>query len=174
MVYELTGSGKTTVAGSIAQCIGVPHIELDAMFWTPHWVGKPVEEFRADVSAILSRYRDGWVCDGNYRHVRDLILPQADTVLWLRLPFGVVFRQLLKRTIVRLRRDELLWGTNRESWRLHFLSRDSLLLYAITSWRRHHEGIRQALEEIPHRALVLELRSVREIEEFLASLKATG
>jgi adenylate kinase family enzyme len=161
------------VADSIARRIGVPHIELDAIFWQPQWVGKPVEQFRADVLAILSKYGDGWVCDGNYRHVRDLILPQADTVVWLRLPFRVVFWQLLKRTIVRLRRDEVLWGTNRESWRGHFLSRDSLLLYSITSWRRHHKGVRQALEEIPHQALVLELRSEREIEEFLASLQAT-
>lgn len=174
VVYGPTGSGKTTVAGSIAWRIGVPHIELDAIFWMPHWVSKPVEEFRADVSAILSRYGDGWVCDGNYRYVRDLILPQADAVVWLRLPFRVVFWQLLKRTIGRLRRDEVLWGTNRESWRLHFLSRDLLLLYAITSWRRHHEGIRQDLEEIPHQASIWELRSVREIEEFLASLKVTA
>lgn len=174
VVYGPTGSGKTTVASSIAQSIGVPHIELDAIFWTPQWVSKPLEQFRAAVSSVLSSHSGGWVCDGNYSHVRDLILPLADTVVWLRPPFRIAFWRLLKRTVTRCLKGELLRGTNHESWRQSFLSRDSLLLYAITSWRRHHEQTRRALEDIPHRAAVVELRSVREIEEFFVSLNSTG
>jgi len=170
VVYGPTGSGKTTVAGRIAQCLGIPHIELDAIHFAPDWVEKPLEEFRAEVSALLSSYTDGWVCDGNYSQVRDLTLPLADTVIWLRLPLRVAFWWLWKRTVTRALRRELLWGTNRESWRLSFLSRDSLLLYQLTHWRRHHKRTKQDLEEIPHRASVFELRSTGEIEEFLASL----
>ena len=70
VVYGPTGSGKTTVAAHLARRIGVPHIELDAVFWLPQWNQKPVEEFRADVSTLLSECTDGWVFDGNYsRHV---------------------------------------------------------------------------------------------------------
>ena len=170
VVYGPTGSGKTTVGSQIAQRIGVPHIELDAIFWTPRWVEKPLAEFRAEVSAVLDSCRDGWVCDGNYRQVRDLILPLADTVVWLRPPFWVAFWWLLKRTVSRAWTGQPLWGTNRESWRQSFLSRDSILLYQMTSWRRHPGGIRRDLVEMPHRASVFELHSVREIEEFLASL----
>ena len=171
VVYGPTCSGKSIVASRIAQCVEVPHIELDAIFWLPQWVKKSLEEFRAEVSILLSRCADGWVCDGNYSQIRDLILPLADTVVWLRPPFTVVFWRALKRTIIRCWKGELLWGTNRESWRQSFLSRDSLLLYVITSWRRHHERIGRALEEIPHQVVVLELRSVREIEEFVISLE---
>ena len=170
VVYGPTCSGKSTVASHIAQCIEVPHIELDAVFWAPQWVTKPLEEFRAEVSTLLSRCVDGWVCDGNYSQVRDFILPLADTVVWLRPPFRVVFWRALKRTIIRCWKGELLWGTNCESWRQSFLSRDSLPLYAITSWHRHHERTGRALEEIPHHAAVLELRSVRKIEKFVISL----
>ena len=102
VVYGQTCSGKTTVARSIAQSIGVPHIELDAIFWMPQWVSRPLEQFRAEVSAVLSSHTGGWVCDGNYSRVRDLILPLADTAVWLRPPFRVIFWRLLKRTIVRL------------------------------------------------------------------------
>ena len=172
VVYGPTCSGKSTVANHIAQCIEVPHIELDAVFWTPQWVEKPLEEFRAEISTLLSRYVNGWVCDGNYSQVRDLILPLADTVVWLRPPFRVAFWRVLKRTVIRCWKGELLWGTNRESWQQSFLSRDSLLLYTITSWRRHHERIERALEKIPHQAAVLELRSVRETEEFVTSLNS--
>ena len=151
VIYGPTCSGKSTAARHIAQCIEVPHIELDAVFWLPQWVEKSLEEFRAEVSTLLGRCVDGWVCDGNYSQVRNLILPLADTVVWLRPPFMVVFWRALKRTIIRSWKGELLWGTNRESWRQSFLSRDSLLLYVISSWRRHHERIGRALEEIPYR-----------------------
>lgn len=170
VVYGTTGSGKTTVAARIAQCLGVPHIELDAIFWLPDWKEKSPEEFKAEVSTLLERYQDGWVCDGNYRLLREFTLPQADAVVWLRLPFWVTFWRLLRRTVSRAWTGEPLWRTNRESWRQSFFSRDSLLLYAITSRRRHRKGIRRSLNEVPHQAKVYELHSGRELEAFLASL----
>jgi len=170
VVYGPAGSGKTTVAASIAKSTGVPHIELDAVFWLPDWVSKPWEQFREDVSAVLARYPGGWVCDGNYSHVRDLVLPLADTVVWLRLPFPVVFWQLLRRTVSRSVKREMLWGNNYESLRLAFFSRDSLLLYVIRTWRRHQRLIKRDLEEIPNQARVIELRSAGEIEALLTAL----
>ncbi|HVO94622.1 MAG TPA: hypothetical protein VMT22_17365 [Terriglobales bacterium] len=38
--------GKSTFARSVANLLKVPHIELDAFFWSPNWVQKPSEEFR--------------------------------------------------------------------------------------------------------------------------------
>ena len=173
VVYGPTGSGKTTVAAHLARRIGVPHVELDAIQWLPGWKEKPLEEFRTAVSALLNHHTDGWVFDGNYSQARDLILPLADTVVWLRPPFRVASWRLLKRTVTRSWKHEPLWGTNYESWRLSFLSRDSLLLYQMNHWRRHYERTRRALEDIPHQASVFELRSVRAIEEFLVSLGRT-
>ena len=173
VVYGPTGSGKTTVAARIAQSIGVLHIELDAIFWKPNWTKTPLEQFRTDVSSALADYPDGWVCDGNYQHVRDLTLPLADTVVWLRPPFRIAFWWLLKRTVARARTHELLWGTNRESWWQSFFSRGSILLYQMTHWRRTLRRTKHVLQEIPHQASALELRSVKEINEFLVSLDST-
>ena len=164
------GSGKTTIAADIARSIGVPHIELDAIFWMPEWEEKPLTQFRHDVSAAINVNTDGWVCDGNYGRVRDIILPQADSVVWLRLPFRVVLWQLLKRTVSRSWTGELLRGYNRESWRKAFLSRESLFLYLVKNWRRYTKRIKRDLKEIPHRASVIELRSLKETEAFLATL----
>ena len=170
VVYGPTGSGKTTIARDIARSINVPHVELDAVFWMPEWEEKSLEQFRHDVSAVLDVNTDGWVCDGNYGRVRDLTLPLADTVVWLRLPFWLVFWLLLKRTITRAWKKDILWDTNRESWRQSFLSRDSLFLYVIKNWRRYTRKMSQDLKEITHQASVIELRSLREIEVFLANL----
>lgn len=170
VVYGPAGSGKTFVALKIAQSIGVPHIELDAVFWLSEWKEKSIEQFREDVSCILIDNTDGWVCDGNYSRVRDLILPMADTVVWLRLPFRIVFWNLLKRSITRAWNKDILWGTNRESWRGMFFSRDSLLLYVIKNWKRYTRRITRDLKEMPHHASVIKLHSMKEIDTFLAAL----
>ena len=130
----------------------------------------PLGEFRAEVSAVLSRCADGWVCDGNYSRVRDLTLPVADTVVWLRPSFRVVFWRLLKRTIARCQDGKLMWGTNSETWRGAFFSPDSLLLYQITHWRRYDKHMIEDLKKIPHRAIVIQLRSQREVDAFLMAL----
>ena len=169
VVYGPAASGKTTLSDQISRRVGVPHIEMDALYWLPGWREKPIEEFRTDVSLALNNCVDGWVFDGNYSKARDLILPLADTVVWLRPPFRVAFWRLLKRTIARSRDGKLLWGVNRESWRQAFFSRNSLLLYQVTHWQKY-ERIGRNLESIPHKAPVIQLRSNKQIEAFLRLL----
>lgn len=173
-VYGPTGSGKTTVSRRLGDLLGLPVIELDALFHRPNWEPTPEDEYVANVSGILDGHVEGWVCDGNYRAIRRIVLPQADTVVWLRLPFALVFWRLVKRTVTRAWTRESLWGTNYESWRMSFLSRESIVLWCITHWRPHIQGITQSLREIPHNADVVVLRSMREVQRFLSSVEARG
>jgi hypothetical protein len=144
-------------------------VELDALYWLPHWQVKPLDQFRIDVKAALDACPQGWICVGNYRHVQDLVLAQANTVLWLRLPFRVSFWRLCKRTVARAWTKKLLWegNPNQESWRKSFFSRDSILLYAITSRKMHVENTLRILGTTPHHASVIELRSARAVRHLL-------
>ncbi len=172
VVYGPTGSGKSTLAERIGNCTGLPVVELDAVFWMSDWRSKPLEQFRADVTSALNSHPAGWVCADNYSNVRDIVLPQADTVIWIRLPFSVALWQLWRRTVKRAWSRQALWGTtNRESFGRLFFSRESILLYQITSWSRSMRGTRQALRETSHQAQVVELGSRREMEEFIDSLE---
>ncbi len=91
VVYGPSGSGKSTVARQIGAALTLPVVELDALFHRPNWQPTPEDEFRAKILEALGRHDGGWVCDGNYDIARDLILPLAETVVWLRLPFRVVY-----------------------------------------------------------------------------------
>jgi adenylate kinase family enzyme len=51
-----TGTGKTTYARRLAEVLGVPHTELDAIAWQPAWTILPREEFRARVGRGSSAY----------------------------------------------------------------------------------------------------------------------
>jgi ABC-type dipeptide/oligopeptide/nickel transport system ATPase component len=49
-----SGSGKTTVAKALAARLGVPHVELDAIFHQPNWTPLPADEFRRRVADAIT------------------------------------------------------------------------------------------------------------------------
>ncbi len=164
VIYGVTGSGKTTLARRLARELGLRHVELDSLYHGPGWTPTPPEEFRAKVQKELDASPAGWVADGNYTAVRGFLLPQADTVVWLRLPWRVSYSRMLRRTFSRAITRKELWNGNKESLRLMFFDKESLLLWGIRQHRPSQERIGGALDEIPHAAEVFEPHSAREVE----------
>ena len=137
-----SGSGKTTLAAAIAAALGVPHLELDAVFHQPGWQPLETELFRARVEEFVAQ--DAWVTDGNYSAVRDLVWQRADTVVWIDPPRRVVIWQLARRTLRRMITREELWNGNKESWRYLFcLDPDRSIL--VWAWTRHQLYVQRYL-----------------------------
>jgi adenylate kinase family enzyme len=107
-----SGSGKTWLGREIARRLAVPFVELDSIYHQPGWQPLPAEEFRRRVADIVAGA--GWVIDGNYSAVRDVVWTRADTVIWFDLPRRVVMRQLVTRTLRRAITRAELWNGNRE------------------------------------------------------------
>ena len=169
VVLGTAGSGKTTLARDLAQRLNVPHIELDALYWGENWTATEKPVFRQRVERAIAQ--DGWALCGNYSSVRDLTLARADTAVWLDYPMSVVFTRVLRRCLRRAITRERLWAGNRESLRLTFLSRDSLLLWVVETWRRHRREYPRLLRSQPCRHLrVLRFRSPRETDAWLSRL----
>lgn len=159
-------SGKTTLARTIAEHLGLPHVELDALHHGPNWSQPTAEEFRAKVDDVFSRL-DGWVVDGAYTgKLGKSLIDRADTVVWLDLPLNLLLRRMWRRTRTRIRTQEELWAPgNTESWRSFLLERDGLLRYTVANYRRRRRRWPVWLEGRP----LVRLRSPREIEEWLHS-----
>jgi adenylate kinase family enzyme len=146
VVLGTSGSGKTTLARELARRLAVPHIELDALHWEPGWTEAPLPLFRARVTEAVSQ--DRWVLDGNYRSVRDIAWPRADTIVWLDYSMSLVFRRVFARTMQRCWTRQELWSGNRERfWTQFFSTNDSIFVWVITSWRRHRRDYPKALRE---------------------------
>jgi adenylate kinase family enzyme len=161
-VIGSTGSGKTTFARALAEKLGVPHVEIDALFWQPGWVMTSAEELRAKVEAALGD--GGWVVDGNYTsRLGAFVLDQADQVVRLDLPLRTTWRRLFRRTVRRLHTREAMWGTNRETFRNAFLSRDSILVYALHTHRSGRRRRAEWISRYPH----VRLRSARDVARYL-------
>ena len=135
VVVGTTGSGKTTVAKEIARILGVPHVEFDAYRHGPNWVETPDPIVRENLAGALSG--DRWVADGNYSVARDIVWPRATRLVWLDYPIRVVLWRLFWRIMRRGISRQELWNGNRENIWEHFLTRDSLFVWALKShWRR--------------------------------------
>ena len=168
-VVGTCGAGKTTVARALAGRLDLQHVELDALSWGPNWTPQSAEVFRLAVSRAVAA--DRWVVDGNYSTCRDIVWARAETIVWLDYRFARTFAQLLARTFRRALRREVLWNDNRESLRTAFFSRDSILLWAITTHaRRKREYAGLFAQPDNARLRVIRLRSPREATAWLGRL----
>ena len=134
VVLGSTGSGKTTLAATLARRLGVPHVEMDALHWDPGGTEAPLDVFRERLACALAG--DAWVVDGNYSKVRDIAWGRADTLVWLDYPLSLILWRLVRRTTARVVTRVELWNGNRESLRGAFFSRDSLFVWALQTYRR--------------------------------------
>ena len=164
VITSASGNGGTVVARKLAVRIDVPFYELDELFWRPGWTETPAEEFRALMEPIVAT--DAWVIDGSYQSkIGDLVLRNADLVVWLDLPMHVWFPRLVLRTIRRIVRREQLWNGNRETVRNAFFSRDGLIYFTLKWYRPRRRVYPERLAPFPS----VRLRSRAEVERFLSS-----
>jgi adenylate kinase family enzyme len=83
-VLGCAGTGKTTFARKLSDCIGARYICLDEI-WQPSWSEADVPKFRALVADRHSG--DAWISDGNFALATfDIRLPRADLIVWLERP----------------------------------------------------------------------------------------
>jgi adenylate kinase family enzyme len=133
LVIGISGSGKTTVAGSLAARLRVPLVELDALQHGAGWATRPT--FVEDVDAATRG--SAWVVDGNYlAMVGDLLWSHADSVVWLDLPRWLVEWRVVRRSLVRWVRRTELWNGNREQSLLRWLDPEHPVRWA---WMKHRE-----------------------------------
>lgn len=175
-VVGTSSNGKSTLAAQLAELIDGTYVELDALHWLPEWQETPAEEFQAKVIAALDA-APRWAVAGNYngKGIPDIVLPRADTWIWLDLGFRTSFSRMLKRTWRRYRDQELLWGTNRENFWEHFKlwSNDSLPGFILRNYRasQRRQAARFAAPTYPHLKRH-HLRSPAEVTRFLEQVES--
>ncbi|MEU9450836.1 adenylate kinase [Streptomyces sp. NPDC048277] len=131
LVVGVTGAGKSTLAQALSSQLGLPYLEMDALYFNgPGWAVN--SELTEDVSRLTAGPR--WIVDSlGYPEVRDLLWDRADTVIWLDYPRRVIMPRVLRRSVRRTVTREVLFGGNRETW-TGWLSREHPAWWA---WSQH-------------------------------------
>jgi adenylate kinase family enzyme len=165
------GGGKTTLSRALGAKLDLPVVELDALFHMPGWVERDHNEFRELALDTLAVCEDGWIADGQYMGaLGSEVVSQADTLIWLDLPFRTTFGRVFKRTWHRVRDKQRICGDNYETWRKAYSSRDSLLLFLINRRlfrnRQSLERRENMIREHGAAVRVIRLKSARALNRF--------
>jgi hypothetical protein len=124
------------LAKALAEALGVPHTEMDAINWQAGWrdlaMHEPEEYFRRVAQAAAG---EAWVIDGNYTKVRAALWPRATAFVWMdpeRLP---VMRQVIWRSFRRAVTKSELWpGTGNKELFRRWLDPEHPIRWAWTHW----------------------------------------
>jgi adenylate kinase family enzyme len=163
VVAGTSGSGKTTLAGRVAVRLGVPHVEIDALFHGPGWVPNPA--FEDEVHTFTAG--PGWVTEWQYPGVRDLLADRADLMIWLDLPRWLVMRQVVWRTLVRRLCKRELWNGNVEPpLRTILTDREHIVRWAWTTHALNEQRVSELARRRPELPIV-RLRSRAEVNRFI-------
>ncbi|AFH95937.1 adenylate kinase [Providencia stuartii] len=137
-VIGCSGSGKSTFARQLASLYAVPYIEMDALHWQKNWQPATDEQLYKKLSQALQNAPNGWVLDGNYTRTQPIKWKEVELVIWLDYSFLRTLYQSVRRVFSRIRSKQELWPDtgNYESWKNVFFSRDSILIWMITTYHK--------------------------------------
>ncbi len=146
-VVGTSGAGKSTLGAALAARLGVGFLELDSVYHQADWEPLPTPEFRRRVAAAAAS--EGWVIDGGYSKVRDIVWARADTVVWLDLPRRTVMRRIIWRSFRRAAGRTELWNGNRERWRNFFAldKEESVIAWAWQTYASRRERYLTAMAD---------------------------
>lgn len=169
LIYGVTGSGKTTLAGMVAERTGLPCHNVDDLTWEPGWVGVPADEQRRRISAICAG--DRWILDSGYSSWIDLVLARVDLIVALDYPRWLSLAWLARRTLARGIDRRTICNGNTQTFR-QMLSRDSILIWHFRSFTRKRALMRE-WGAGPAGPAVIRLTSPAETRRWLAGLPAS-
>lgn len=89
VIFGNSGSGKSTLATELASNNHLAHLDLDSIAWKP--VTPPerlsISESSESINNFLSIH-NSWVIEGCYSDLLELVIQQADEIIFLNLPIN--------------------------------------------------------------------------------------
>ena len=90
VIFGNSGSGKSTLAKDLALKSKLMHLDLDTIAWKPVQPPErmPISESYVLISEFLSANEE-WLVEGCYSDLLELVIAEADEVIFLNLPISM-------------------------------------------------------------------------------------
>ena len=164
------GSGKTSLGKKLSKKMGIPHFELDTLFWLPGWKIRPFDEIFE--LAYVQADKPAWIICGNFSFLKHVTLDEADTIVWLDYPFWVCFWQTLKRAISNIVKQKKCCNGNQETFGRLFFSKNSILLWMIRTFKRRNKRYAFLIKDPMYKdKTFVRLQSHKETAQWFKSIK---
>jgi len=133
-ILGASGSGKSTLAGKLSEKLNIQKQDLDESFWShgPAWAPVPQDTFLAKVKEATSG--DRWILEGAQEEAKKIILPKADTLIWVDPSLARLFSQLCVRTYNRIVQKTPICNGKIETWSNSLLSSNSIFVWAAKTY----------------------------------------
>ena len=171
IITGCTCSGKTTLGKKIANMLSLHQIDLDDYHFLPNWVEKSKDVFLNDVNNAIHG-KNGWVVSGNYNTlIKDTVWKEANLIIWLDYPLGLIIHRYFLRTFRRIFLKEPCCGENYETLERTF-SKDSLFLWIFKSYWRRKERMKNWKQGIFADKKWVILSNLNETSLFISQLRS--
>lgn len=160
------GAGKSTLARSLCERLGLPFVEFESFYHAPGWTVRPT--WREEVLKFLQSPE--WAIEWQGEEVREQMTARIQVLVWLDHPRMLTVTRVVVRTIKRrLGRGSAIAGGNIEGPLRTFFTDPNHIIK--DSWRRHkmmRARVRRVIAEDHHPNLVIvHLRGQRQVDTWL-------
>ena len=172
------GSGKTTLARQVADCLQAPCYDLDAIgYYGGAGADRPLAVRLADIQHIAEQ--PAWVTEGVFLGWTEALFESADRIVWLDLPWRLAGWRIFTRHV----RAELRGNNKHSGWvKLYRFMQWCQQYYTSTDVMQHVTPERDISENrvtlaaylALYQAKVVHLKTPVEVERFYQSLNRWG
>jgi len=87
LIFGNSGSGKSTLSKKLSRQYGLSHLDLDLLAWQADapTSRRLFSESQQDIDAFTNQH-DGWIIEGGYTDLLEVLVPQAEEIIFMNLP----------------------------------------------------------------------------------------
>ena len=164
MIIGGAGSGKSTLARELGELLHLPVVHIDTIYWQPGWVMRQLDEIARLTNEAVDG--DAWVFEGNHSHTMPYRASRADLLIFLDISTGRRLWRVIRRIAKyhgRTRPDMGDGCPERFDW--------DFIKWVVDYRKNGRIRALKFVEQAPNHLIKRVLRSPREVDTFLDSMR---
>jgi len=89
LIFGNSGSGKSTLSKKLSSQYGLAHLDLDLLAWQTDapTSRRLLSESQQEIDVFTNQH-DGWIIEGGYTDLLEMLVSQAEEIIFMNLPVG--------------------------------------------------------------------------------------